>query len=95
MTKAAWSQPTSQSEVYRRAQGRARYNRRRQLTMNQRRVKVAELLFRYGTQRGTQARIAEQLEVPYPTINRDVRAILGSERGCPTCGRLGWKARRW
>lgn len=69
--------PLTFEQVCKRAGGRRRYNRQRQVAAEQRRAQVRELLARYGRKgRGTQARIARELGVSEATVSRDVRDIL-------------------
>ena len=59
----------------RRAAGRSRYNRRRQLLAQQRLTQVIRLLGEIGFRHGYQTRIAEQLGVHRSTICRDIARL--------------------
>jgi hypothetical protein len=60
-------------QVFKRAGGRRRYNKQRQEAAAERRSEVWRLLDLYGHgRRGTQARIARELNVSRATICRDV-----------------------
>ncbi len=59
----------------RRAGGRSRYNRRRQLLAQQRLTQVIRLLGEIGFRHGYQTRIAEQLGVHRSTICRDIARL--------------------
>jgi hypothetical protein len=60
-------------QVFKRAGGCRRYNRQRQTAADERRSEVWRLLDIYGhDRRGTQARIARELNVSRATICRDV-----------------------
>jgi hypothetical protein len=83
-----WRAPTSWDEVCRRKAGRDRYNSVRRLQRAERRLRVLELLARYGMDRGVQARIARELGVSRVTISRDVAALLFDYTPCPMCGSL-------
>lgn len=87
MDKRAWSAPVSDSEAYKRAGGRRRYNAVRRLRAILRRQQVAELL----ASGYSQAEIAERLGVSQSTISRDVLHLRAETRRrgtCPVCGRL-------
>jgi hypothetical protein len=81
----SWSQPTTWAEVTRRAVGRTRYNKVRQLRATLRRLEVLKLLGEYGWTYGSQAAIARQLQVSKATISRDLAVILPLVEECPTC----------
>jgi hypothetical protein len=70
-----WSEPTSDAEAQRRAGGRRAFNARRRFQRLVRRIKVIELLGRYGFFRNG-AKIARELGVSRATICCDRRAIL-------------------
>lgn len=79
--------PTTPEAAARRAGGRRRYNRERQEGAFLRRYQVAELLDRYGLDRGAQSRMAEELGVHRSTISRDLDWLLeGKRKPCQTCG---------
>jgi hypothetical protein len=83
--KTAWSQPTTWAEVKRRAVGRYKYNKVRQLQAAMRRREVLKLLGEIGWTYGSQAAIARQLAVSEATISRDLARILPLMQECPTC----------
>jgi hypothetical protein len=89
-----WSAFTSTTEAHRRASGRRKYNALRQFNADVRRIKVGELVVEYGFVRGTNARVARELNVHPSTITRDLRKILNLDDGkdCETCGR--WMSER-
>lgn len=63
-------------QIFRRAQGRRRYNNERQEAARERRDEVARLLDLYGPKRrGVRARIARELGVSRATVTRDVRVV--------------------
>jgi DNA invertase Pin-like site-specific DNA recombinase len=72
----AWTDRVSDTIAYRRASGRRHYNAIRQVRATVRRSQVARLLRAYGLERGTQARIARELNVSDATISRDTRSVL-------------------
>jgi hypothetical protein len=79
----SWSEPISQDEVRRRAAGRRRYNRQRQLRARERqRAELTALVRtgRSGTERGVQATLAEAFDVSCSTISRDLRRIFADVR---------------
>jgi hypothetical protein len=85
-----WSESAPWEEVCRRAAGRRHYNSVRRFAAALRRREVARLLSVEGglTQRGSQARIAQQLGVSRSTISRDLAFLLQRSRPCPCCGAL-------
>lgn len=72
MINNSWA-PTTPEVAARRAGGRRRYNRDRQEAAFLRRYQVLDLLMQYGSERGAQSRVAEQLGVHRSTISRDVQ----------------------
>jgi hypothetical protein len=76
------------TDPIRAAGGRRRHNRRRQVAALERQLKVAEMMFTFGTARGAQARIARELGVSATTIGNDFRAIFSTNDlvRCPACG---------
>lgn len=69
----------SSDELSRRAAGRARYNRRRQVLATYRRVELAALLRQEPPlARGAQARAARRLGVSAATISRDCARLLAA-----------------
>jgi hypothetical protein len=84
---AAWSMPTSQEEVYRRANGRRRYNKKRRELAEERRRQIALLLSRnHDLGHGFQRRLARRFGVSEATICNDVKHILDMGKKCPVCG---------
>jgi hypothetical protein len=76
----AWSDPVSAEVASRRAGGRRRYHALRRDLAMVRRSEVAKLVRAYGRQRGTQARIARELNVSEATISRDIASLLDQAR---------------
>jgi hypothetical protein len=91
--KTAWSQPTTWAEVKRRAVGRYKYNKVRQVRAAVRRREVLTLLGELGWTYGSQAAMARQLGVSEATISRDLAKILPLMQECATCG--GLTPREW
>jgi hypothetical protein len=91
--KTFWSQPTSWAEVKRRAAGRAKYNKVRQVRAAWRRRDVLTLLREIGWSYGSQAAIARQLGVSEATISRDLAKLLPLLQECATCH--GLRPREW
>jgi hypothetical protein len=91
--KTPWSQPTSWDEVTRRAAGRYKYNKVRQVRAALRRRDILKLLGEWGWTYGVQAQIARVLGVSETTISRDVAQLMPLVEECPTCGAL--KPRAW
>lgn len=85
MNKVDWAAPVSTDEAARRAAGRRRYNSVRQLQAQLRRIDVECLLYQFGWQHGTQARIAEALGVSESTVSRDLKAVFPGAIRCPAC----------
>jgi hypothetical protein len=83
--RSAWRQPTTWEEVTRRAAGRTRHNKVRQLRAALRRRQVLQLLGEIGWTYGSQARIARQLGCSEATISRDMAVLLPVVEECPTC----------
>lgn len=78
-----WNSPKSSSEVYRRAGGRRRYNRQRQVNAIVRRMEVLELLKEGGR---TLEQIGVITGVSTSTAGRDVRRLMSLGVAiCPTC----------
>ncbi len=77
-----WNAPVSADVAARRAGGRRRYNAwRRDMAFLRRCEQVFPLLLKYGPwDRGTQARIARELNVSRATICRDVAALATISR---------------
>jgi hypothetical protein len=97
MARGSWAAPTDAAEVWARAGGRRRYNRRRQDLATLRRIEVLRLARRnehgWLLARGFQADAARRFGVSPATISRDVKAILQGcyERDtCPGCGGRRW-----
>jgi hypothetical protein len=67
-------------EVCRRAGGRRRYNKMRQVRAFKRLMMVKSLCLGYGTGYGSQARIARELGVHRSTICRDFQLLAAVER---------------
>jgi hypothetical protein len=91
-----WGPPASHDEAARRASGRTRYNRRRQVKAMLRRAKLLRICHELSCEgnwspfrRGEQTRLAAMLGVSRSTICRDMQAIWGGGRAmthsCPTC----------
>ena len=62
--------------ICRRAGGRRKYNRKRQIQAEYRLTQVVRLLDKFGFCRGYQTRIAEELGVSRSTICRDIARLL-------------------
>jgi DNA-binding CsgD family transcriptional regulator len=90
---SAWRQPTTWAEVTRRAAGRTRHNKVRQLRAALRRREVLKLLGELGWTYGSQAAIARQLGVSEATISRDMAVLLPVVEECPTCHQF--RPRAW
>jgi hypothetical protein len=76
MARIIWQrQGLSWDEVCRRAGARRRWNERRRAAQQQRQHEVWCLLCRWGTWRGVQRAIAEQLGVHPSVISRDVAML--------------------
>jgi hypothetical protein len=76
MTRAAWHQPTDFETVKRRAAGRGRWNRLRQLRADLRRAQLAHLMAQVPPEvRIPQAELARQLGVSTATICRDLQRL--------------------
>jgi DNA-binding NarL/FixJ family response regulator len=71
MTRQAWQQRTSPTEVFKRAGGRRHYNQIRALHALLRRLKVAKL----AALGYTQSAIAQELQVHRSTICRDLTRL--------------------
>jgi hypothetical protein len=81
-----WSAGTSFDEVCRRAAGRRHYNSWRALLRRERRLKVLELLCRYGMfEHGVLGRIAVEMGVSRSTICRDRQSLAELAHPCPHC----------
>jgi hypothetical protein len=91
--RSAWRQRTTWEEVTRRAAGRTRYNKVRQLRAALRRREVLKLLGEIGWTYGSQAAIARRLRVSAATISRDMAVLLPVVEECPTCHQF--RLRRW
>ncbi len=76
----AWVDRVSSEEASRRAGGRRRWNALRRDRAIVRRGEVARLLRAYGAARGSQAKIARELQVSFATISRDVQQLLAQMR---------------
>jgi hypothetical protein len=89
-----WSAPTDWETVCRRNAGRRHYNNFRRLRRTWRRMRVAELLCKYGLlTHGARARIARELGVHKSVVTRDVQALLHTHAPCPCCGSVVRKER--
>jgi hypothetical protein len=75
MKRHEWNRPVTRNEAIRRAIGRERYNLQRRLYAEYRQIGIAEKLHQYGTMRGVQSLIAEQLHLDRATVCRDVAAL--------------------
>lgn len=73
-----WQQPTTDTEAYRRAAGRRRYNKQRQLEALRRQV-MALNLFWYHSMKP--ADIAAHLGVHRTTVSRYLKTLLFLSRG--------------
>jgi hypothetical protein len=82
--KTWWSQLTSWEEVKKRAAGRYKYNKVRQVQAALRRREVLKLLGEIGWTYGSQAAIARQLGCSEATISRDLAVLLPLVEECPT-----------
>jgi DNA-binding CsgD family transcriptional regulator len=91
--RSAWRQPTTWAEVCRRAAGRTRYNKVRQLRAALRRREVLKLLGEFGWTYGSQSEIARRLQCSAATVSRDVAVLLPVVEECPTCHQF--RLRRW
>jgi hypothetical protein len=95
MNRRAWRQPTTNEAAFKRAAGRRRYNKQRQLKAKARR---ALLVKQFGWRallmvRGTKSLAAATLGVHPATIGRDVDRLLVEER--PNQAKLVEKITRW
>lgn len=95
MDRAAWAWATDWDTVCRRAAGRRHYNSWRGFVAEYRRLKVCELLARYGFRHGVQARMARELRVSEATVCRDLKVILPLYAPCPQCDSLVPRERAW
>ncbi len=75
---AGWAEQVSDQSAYRRIAGRNRYNLRRQLEAEYRRLRVADRLSEFGTRRGVQSELACEFRVDRATISRDLAALAPS-----------------
>src|SRR4051812_13374361 len=77
---------TTFDERSRLAAGRRRYNKRRQMRAECRRLMVARMLRTHPlSERGTRALIARELNVSRATISRDINRMVRLATGCPEC----------
>lgn len=92
MDRAAWFETVPNADANRRAGGRRRYNRERQLDALVRQYHLIELIIqgRHGFfDHGLRSKLAARLGVHRTTIGRDIAAILEESRPtrtCPACG---------
>ena len=88
-----WGPAASRDEAARRASGRARYNKRRQVKAAIRRRRIVEIWEQKSREgwsifsRGSQSQLAGMLGVNRSTICRDLRVIWARSQviQCPTC----------
>jgi len=87
-SRAAWHQPTSTAEAFRRSRERRAYNAARRFRADQLAIEIFRRLCALDFVRGSQSRVAEDLGVSAATVSRAVARLPmpPDELKCPVCG---------